>query len=236
MGRLMKERRRESMTESKNVSRRSSESEEAILTATLELLKMKPLRDITIEAIAAMAGVGKMTIYKWWPSKAYVALDAFTRKINRTIQIPDTGDAESDLAEYLGSIMTFYSNPTGQILRQFLAESQSDPEFAALLRERFLNPRRARAAEILERAVKNREIDPKLDRELILDLIFGPMIYRLILGHAPLNKRAADAMVSTLFQGIGKTPARTKRLPRFRPSSKDAPAVVMSPATRSQTS
>src|ERR1700679_3711318 len=131
------------MKESKKLSRRSSESEEAILTATLELLKVRPLRDITIEAIAAKAGVGKMTIYKWWPSKAYVALDAFTRKMNRTIPNPDTGDAESDLAELLGSLMSFYSNPTGQILRQFIAESQSDPGFAASLRERFLNPRRA---------------------------------------------------------------------------------------------
>jgi AcrR family transcriptional regulator len=222
------------MKESKKLSRRSSESEEAILTATLELLKVRPLRDITIEAIAAKAGVGKMTIYKWWPSKAYVALDAFTRKMNRTIPNPDTGDAESDLAELLGSLMSFYSNPTGQILRQFIAESQSDPGFAASLRERFLNPRRALAAEVLERGLKRREIDPKLDRELILDLIFGPMIYRLILGHAPLNKKAADAMVSTLFQGIGKTPARTKRIPRFRPSSKDASAVARPATMRSQ--
>jgi hypothetical protein len=154
--------------------------------------------------------------------------------MTRTIPNPDTGDAASDLAELLGSLMSFYSNPTGQILRQFIAESQSDPGFAASLRERFLNPRRALAAEVLERGLKRREIDPKLDRELILDLIFGPMIYRLILGHAPLNKKAADAMVSTLFQGIGKTPARTKRIPRFRPSSKDASAVARPATMRSQ--
>jgi AcrR family transcriptional regulator len=209
----MQGRRKESMNELKNRSRRSSESEEAILTATLQLLKVTPLRDITIEAIAEKASVGKMTIYKWWPSKAYVALDAFSRKMNKTIKIPDTGDAKTDLAELLGAIMTFYLSPTGRIISQFLAESQSDPEFAPLFRERFLIPRRAMAAEVVERAMKRREIDPTLDREVILDLIFGPMISRLMFGHAPLNKKAADAMIATLFRGIGKRAARTKRIP-----------------------
>ena len=82
---------------SKNRGRQRSEaSEEAILTATLSLLKEKPLRDITVEAIARKAGVGKATIYKWWPSKAYVALDAFLRRMNRMVPTPDTGSVESD--------------------------------------------------------------------------------------------------------------------------------------------
>src|SRR5271166_4014337 len=102
------------MTDVKGRGRqRSTESEEAILTATLQLLKEKPLRDITVEAIALKAGVGKMTIYKWWPSKAYVALDAFRETMNKAIVLPDTGDTERDLAELLYSIMRFYSSSTG---------------------------------------------------------------------------------------------------------------------------
>src|SRR5258708_9801490 len=148
------------MTELKSRGRqRSSESEEAILTATLHLLKEKPLRDITIEAIAQKAGVGKMTIYKWWPSKAYVALDAFRKTTNKIVPIPDTGDVERDLAELLRLNMSFYSSSTGRIFGQFLAESQSDPEFAALFRERFLKPRREAVGEFLDRAMKRGEID-----------------------------------------------------------------------------
>jgi AcrR family transcriptional regulator len=192
------------MTELKSRGRqRSSESEEAILTATLQLLKEKPLRDITIEAIARKAGVGKMTIYKWWPSKAYVALDAFRKMTNKTVLIPDTGDVERDLAELLHSNMSFYSSSTGRILSQFLAESQSDPGFAVLFRERFLKPRREAVGEFLDRAMKRGEIDPMLDREVLLDLIFGPMVFRLMAGHGPLNKTEADAMISTLLRGIG---------------------------------
>jgi AcrR family transcriptional regulator len=200
------------MTDPKGRGRqRSSESEEAILKATLQLLKEKPLRDITVDAIARKAGVGKMTIYKWWPSKAYVALDAFRKKMNRVVAMPDTGDTERDLAELLYSIMSFYISPTGRIFSQFLAESQSDPEFAALFREHFLKPRRESAGAFLDRAMKQGVIDRTLNREILLDLIFGPMVFRLMAGHAPLNRAESDAMISTLLRGIrGKAP-RLKR-------------------------
>ncbi len=198
------------MTDPKGRGRqRSSESEEAILKATLQLLKEKPLRDITVDAIARKAGVGKMTIYKWWPSKAYVALDAFRKKMNRVVVMPDTGDTEKDLAELLYSIMSFYISPTGRIFSQFLAESQSDPEFAALFREHFLKPRRESAGAFLDRAMKQGVIDRTLNREILLDLIFGPMVFRLMAGHAPLNRAESDAMIATLLRGIrSKAPGR----------------------------
>ena len=202
------------MTEAKGRGRqRSVESEKAILTATLQLLKEKRLRDITIEEIARRAGVGKMTIYKWWPSKAYVALDAFKETTNRMILVPDTGDAERDLAELLRSSMSFYSSATGRIFGEFLAESQSDPKFAVLFRERFLKPRRDATRKVLDRAMKRGEIDDTLDRELVLDLMFGPMVLRLMIAHGPLNKAAADAMISTLLRGIRGTTPKARRAP-----------------------
>ena len=121
---------------------RSEESEVAILDATIQLLSKRPLRDISMEEIARKAGVGKATIYKWWPSKAYVALDAFLRKTNRMVPTPDTGSVRRDILEQLRSVMVFYRSPAGHILGQFVAESQADKEFAALFRERFLKPRR----------------------------------------------------------------------------------------------
>jgi len=181
---------------------RSEVSEEAILSATLCLLKEKPLRDITVEEIAKKACVGKATIYKWWPSKAYVALDAFLRKMNRMVPTPDTGSAEKDFKEQLYSLITFYNNPTGRIFSQFLAEGQSDPEFAALFRERLLKPRREGVGAIFDRGVKRGEIDSSLDRELVLDLIYGPAILRLMAGHAPLDRKTSEAIISALFTGL----------------------------------
>jgi AcrR family transcriptional regulator len=191
------------MTESKKRGpRRSIESEQAILAATLQLLKEKPLRDISIEAIATKAGVGKMTIYKWWPSRAYVALDALSKSLNKTIPIPDTGDTTRDLEELLGSAMTFFSSKKGQIFGRFLAEAQNDPDFAVSFRERLLNPRRDAARLVLQRAIGRGEIKHALEIEAILDLLFGAMIFRLMAGHGTLNKTEAKSMISILMEGI----------------------------------
>lgn len=181
---------------------RSEESEEAILAATIQLLSEKPLRDISIEEIARKAGVGKATIYKWWPSKAYVALDAFLRKTNRMIPTPDTGSVRGDILEQVRSLMVFYKSPAGRILGQFVAESQIDKEFASLFRDRFLKPRRETTGVIFDRGVERGEIDQNLDRELVLDLIYAPAIYRMIVGHAPIGSKLADEMVLILFEGL----------------------------------
>lgn len=200
------------MTELKSRGRqRSGESERAILTATLHLLKQRPLRDITIEAIAQEAGVGKMTIYKWWPGKAYVALDAFNKTMNKTISVPDTGNGENDLVELLRLTMSFYSTATGRIFSEFLAECKNDAQFAVAFRERFLTPRREASRVILERAIKRGEINPAIDREIILDMIFGPMVFRLMAGHGPLNKTEAATMISTLLHGIENRSSKAKR-------------------------
>jgi AcrR family transcriptional regulator len=181
---------------------RSEESEEAILAATIQLLSEKPLRSISMEEIARTAGVGKATIYKWWPSKAYVALDAFLRKTNQMVPVPDTGSVRRDILEQVRSLMVFYRSLAGRVLGQFVAEAQSDKEFAALYRERFLKPRREATGVVFDRGVKRGELDLYLNRELVLDMIYGPAVYRLMVGHAPLEAKLADEMVSILFGGL----------------------------------
>jgi AcrR family transcriptional regulator len=181
---------------------RSEESEEAILAATIQLLTQKPLRDISMEEIARKAGVGKATIYKWWPSKAYVALDAFLRKTNQMVPMPDTGSVRKDILEQVRSSLVFYRSPAGRILGQFVAESQADKEFAFLFRQRFLKPRREATGVIFARGIERGEIDPNVNPELVLDMIYGPAIYRMIVRHAPIEDKLADEMVSILFEGM----------------------------------
>ncbi|MGB6686815.1 MAG: TetR/AcrR family transcriptional regulator [Terracidiphilus sp.] len=183
------------------------------MAATLQLLTEKPLRDISMEEIAREAGVGKATIYKWWPSKAYVALDAFFRKTNRMVPTHDTGSTKRDIQQQLRSAMVFYRSPAGRILGQFVAEAQSDKEFASLFRERFLKPRREATGVVFDRGVKRGEIDQNLDRELVLDLIYGPAVYRMMVGHAPLDRKVADRIVSTLFGGLDN---RSSKMPGVR--------------------
>ena len=122
--------------------RRSLEAEAAILKATLYLLERQPLRKVTADAIARRAGVSKATIYKWWPNKSLVALDAYLAGMTEQVPTPDTGSAELDFTRQLKSLMAFYTSPLGRLFGQFIAEGQSDPAFLALFRERFLYARR----------------------------------------------------------------------------------------------
>jgi AcrR family transcriptional regulator len=195
---------------------RSGESEEAILCAVIELLKDKALRDISIEEIARKAGVGKATIYKWWPSKAYVALDAFSRKLAQMVTIRDTGSAERDFKEQLRALFAFFETPAGKVLRHFLAEGQIDEEFASLFRDCFIKPRRELIGVIFDRAVERGQIRRGLDREIVLDMIYGPGFYRMLIRHAPLDGDAVDTMVSALFHGLkGRGPQSNRA--RSRP-------------------
>ncbi|WP_263353273.1 TetR/AcrR family transcriptional regulator [Acidicapsa acidisoli] len=198
------------MAKPKNQGHRCSEdSKQAILSAVLELAKEMPLPDITVEAIARRAGVGKTRIYKWWPRKAYVAANAFAERVNRTVSIRDSACAERDLKEYLSAMSRFYASPATRILVQYVAEGQSDGELVLLSHECFLEPRREWVGIILDRAVNRGEISVGLDRELVLDLIFGSAIYRLITHRTVFEPETAAAVVTTLFRGLGNKHLRT---------------------------
>lgn len=181
---------------------RSLEAEAAILKAALYLLERKPLRKVTADAIAQRAGVSKATIYKWWPNKSLVALDAFLAGMTERVALPDTGSAERDFTEQLQSVMDFYSSPLGKMFGQFIAEGQTDPDFLALFRDRFLHPRREGARIMWRRGVDRGEICSELDSEIVLDLIYGPMVFRLLTGHGSLSAEESRIMVKAIFQGL----------------------------------
>lgn len=183
---------------------RSLEAEAAILKATLHLLERQPLRKVTADAIARRAGVSKATIYKWWPNKSLVALDAYLAGMSEQVPVPDTGSAERDFTQQLKSVMAFYRSPLGRLFCQFIAEGQSDPDFLALFRDRFLYVRRDTARVMWERGVERGEIRKDVDGEIVLDLIYGPMVFRLLTGHGSLAEREAESVVKTVFEGLRK--------------------------------
>jgi AcrR family transcriptional regulator len=121
---------------------RCAESQAAILAATIKLLKERPLREVTAEAIAQRAGVSKATIYKWWPNKSMVALEAFLTHMQSAVETPNTGTAQRDFTEQLKSLLRFFKSPYGRIYAQFMAEGQSDPAFLDQFRRQFLQLRR----------------------------------------------------------------------------------------------
>ncbi len=181
---------------------RSAEAEAAILKATLYLLARQPLRRITTDAIAQRAGVSKATIYKWWPNKSMVALDAYLADMTEHVPTPNTGSARMDFTLQVKSVTAFYISPLGRLFGQFLAEGQSNPEFLTLFRERFLYARRDAARIMWQRGVERGEIRPDIDSETVLDLIYGPLVFRLLAAHGPLNEHEAEKIVDAVFGGI----------------------------------
>jgi AcrR family transcriptional regulator len=181
---------------------RSVEAQQAILKAALHLLEHKPLRKVTADAIAQKAGVSKATIYKWWPNKSLVALDAFLAGMTERVPLPDTGCAEQDFIQQLQLVVAFYRSPLGRLFGQFMAEGQSDPEFLRLFRDRFLHTRRDGARVMWRRGVERGEIRKDIDSEIVLDLMYGPMVFRLLAGHGSLDDDESATMVKTIFRGL----------------------------------
>ena len=181
---------------------RSEERRDAVLKATMELMQEDDLRRASIDRISARSGVSKATIYKWWPNRTAVAIDAFLHQMMTDAPVPDTGSAAEDFRLTLRGIMRFYTSPFGSIYAQLVGESQFYPTERERIRTHQVNVRRAAVTKIWDRGVDRGELDPNLDPEVALDLIFGPAMYRMATGHAGLTPADADAIVATAMRAL----------------------------------
>jgi AcrR family transcriptional regulator len=182
--------------------RRSDRARAAILAAAWDLFAEHGLRELTIEAIANRAEVGKTTIYRWWPTKAAVVLDALHEHFDTTIGFPDTGTAREDLRRQLRSVIKLLATPTGKAYLALIAESQHDPDLAAALAERYITARRAAATEVVERGIARGELRADVDPAAVVDLLYGALYYRLLVSHDPPSPSYADTLIEQTFQGF----------------------------------
>jgi AcrR family transcriptional regulator len=186
---------------------RSQEADRAILTATVDLLAERGLDGMSIEEVAARAGVGKATIYRRWPSKGLLALDAFVVSFAEQQPLPDTGTLRGDLVAALSAwVRAVTGTSMGRMLTGLIAEAQHDPELRAAWRDRVLEPLRAQHRIMLDRAVARGEIPPAVDQDVVLDLFFGSAQHRLLLGHLPLTEDFIDEVVDVILRGIERPP------------------------------
>ena len=183
---------------------RSEAARRAILSAAGDLLARAGCAGVTMEAIAHRAGVSKATLYRWWPSKAAVLMDAFLETNGPCRAASDTGCLGEDLRRQMRAAVQALSGQDGHALAAALAEAQGDPEAAALFRARYLTPRQAGVREILARAQGRGEIRPDADLDMVLDALYGPLYFRLLVGHAPPTPEFADALVRMALAGLTK--------------------------------
>ena len=181
---------------------RSEQSRAAVLRATSELLHEVGLQAMTTDEIAGRSGVSKATIYKWWPNKYAVAVEAFLSEMMAESSDPDTGAAREDLRRMLRGLVHFYSGPSGRVYAQLVGEGQSNPLVQKELRDHLVAPRREVLRTIWDRGVARGELRADVDPGVAFDLVFAPLLYRLLLGHAPLDEAAADAIVDVALRGL----------------------------------
>jgi AcrR family transcriptional regulator len=180
--------------------RRSDKSHKAILQAALDLLENEGYRTLTIEAIAARAGVGKQTIYRWWPSKAAVVLEAFTQNTAFQIPQPETGSLRTDLEQFLGASLHTLTEKTAPILRSLMSEALVDAEFGAQFRHIFIQSRRNALGELLTKAMQRGELASDTDINLLLDLVYGAIWYRILIQHAALDEAFVRQLIELILR------------------------------------
>ncbi|MEU6697722.1 TetR/AcrR family transcriptional regulator [Pseudonocardia sp. NPDC046786] len=181
---------------------RSVRARRAVLDATDELLRAGGLPAATVDGISARSGVSKATIYKHWPSRTAVAAEAFGERMAGALPLPDTGSAVGDLTAQVRRVSEFYASQAGEVFAQLLAASVTDPQGAEYFRTYFLAGRRAAIGELWQRAVERGEVDGSIDVEVAQDVLFGPLIFRLLTGHARLGPAEADAIASAALHGL----------------------------------
>jgi len=168
---------------------RNEDARQRILDAALAGAQESGYGGLTIEAIAAGAGVGKQTVYRWWRSRAEVALEAL-RERARSIPVEETGHLEGDLRRFLRATFRRASGKDNAvpILRGLMAEAQLDPAFLPSFRD-FIGERRSALGEIMRRHVSQ-----DADIEICVDMVFGAMWYRMLVGHARIDAAFADEL------------------------------------------
>ncbi len=184
---------------------RSERARRAILQAANELLEGEGFAAVTMEAIAERAGVSKATVYRWWPNRAAVVMDGFLSTVSSQVPFPHTGHAREDIRLHMRRLTEAFGGRIGRTVAALLAEGQADPELADALRSRWLLVRRAEAREILELGIERGELRGGLKPEVAVDVLYGPIYYRLLVGHAPLDEDFADALADHIFAGLGAT-------------------------------
>ncbi|EEM21897.1 TetR/AcrR family transcriptional regulator [Bacillus tropicus] len=187
--------------QSKRGRPRNIETQKAILSASYELLLESGFKAVTVDKIAERAKVSKATIYKWWPNKAAVVMDGFLSAAAR-LPVPDTGSALNDILIHATSLANFLISREGTIINELVGEGQFDSKLAEEYRVRYFQPRRLQAKQLLEKGIKRGELKENLDIELSIDLIYGPIFYRLLVTGEKLDDSYVHDLVINAFEGI----------------------------------
>jgi len=191
------------MSESTRPGRpRSTDVDQAVMSAALDLVSASGFRAVTIEAIAAKTGVAKTSIYRRWPNRAAVIMDAFLARVGtQPLFAPDEGFLEG-LRRQLRTMAKSFRGEDGELVKALLAESQFDPDLASAFHDRWTMPRREMALEHFRAGAERGAIRRDADLEVAIDMLYAPFYYRLQMGTGPLSNAFVDGLFDQVMQGL----------------------------------
>lgn len=181
---------------------RDADAERRVLEAAFELVGSRTPGEVGINDIAAAANVSKQTIYRWWPSRTAVILDALVIGTMKATPFEASDDIRADFEAHLRTVIRLFNSPTGRIVREMLAEAQTDDAIAEEFRQRFWQPRRDLSLARLERGMELGQIRGDIDHHIVLDAIYGPLWTRLMIGHLPMRPADAARITAAIWPGI----------------------------------
>ena len=182
--------------------RRDEASRRAILDATFALLGDDGFDRLSIEGIAARAGVGKTTIYRWWVGKGVLAVEAFLAAVEPLIAFVDTGSPDQDVVAQMLALAAVYRGRTGQLVREMIGAAQHDAAMRDAFRAGFLAPRRVQARRAMGRLVDAGLLRSGLDVDVAIDALWAPIYYRLLVSGASLDDTAIVAHAEIVLRGL----------------------------------
>jgi AcrR family transcriptional regulator len=187
---------------------RSEEARRAVLDAALRLCERDGYQQLTIKAIATEAGVGRQTVYRWWPDKAEILMEALVELAESLdLREPiDSGDTLSDVRALLSITYSLTQSITGQAIVGLMSDAQADPALSAKLQGKVIGPRRDALREILRRGVDRGEVAAAVSLDLVVDFAFGAMWYRLLSRHAPVNEELAGKVTDAVARLLAVEP------------------------------
>jgi AcrR family transcriptional regulator len=181
---------------------RSETIHKAILAAAFELVLEVGFRCVSLESIAARAGVGKTTIYRRWPNKAAVIMDAFTNKVGSGTLFPKAASATESIRMQMRAMARSFRGSDGALVKALLAEAQFDPELAKAFRERWTLPRRKLAVDVIQQAIQQGALRSDLDPQDVIDILYAPIYYRLQMGTGPLSDAYVEGIFHRAMRGL----------------------------------
>jgi AcrR family transcriptional regulator len=178
---------------------RSQSADQDILEAALYLVSERGYRAVSVDQIAAHAGVGKMSVYRRWPDKASLVMDALLELIGPETDFPAAATALESLKKQLHLQVKFFRGKHGKLIRSLVAEAQSNDDLAKAFRQRWLAPRRAGVSAVFKKALEKGELRADSDIELLIDMLYGPIYYRLLLGTGSLSSAFVEQLYERFF-------------------------------------